>query len=176
VLCIVTDCYIFKNVTHLNGEDVLYTEVIHIGISFIHVSCCKHNNVPLSCYFSDIPTYWELVNKQYSQNSQYEYQSITLEIRLLITHFACITKDQSFPNWKWPHQTWPQFGKPWHAKDKVRGLECLDPKTNWMGSEILTVITYLDLFTSPLWTQITGVRFFQSYYIYSRAHIYKDCA
>jgi len=47
-----------------------------------------------------------------------------------------------------------------HAMDRVRGLECLDPKTDWMGSEILKVITYLNLFTSPLWTQITGVRFF----------------
>lgn len=37
-----------------------------------------------------------------------------------------------------------------HAKDKVRGLKCLDPETDWMGSEMLTVITYLDLFTSPL--------------------------
>jgi len=64
-----------------------------------------------------------------------------------------------------------------HAMDKVRGLECLDPKTDWMGSEILTVIMDLNLFTSPLRTQTTGVRFFfQSYYIYSRAHIYKDCA
>jgi hypothetical protein len=37
------------------------------------------------------------------------------------------------------------------AMDKVTGLEeCLDPKTNWMGSGIFTVITYLNLFTSPL--------------------------
>lgn len=63
-----------------------------------------------------------------------------------------------------------------HAMDRVRGLEYLDPTTDWMGSEILIVIMYLNLFTSPLRTQITGVTFFQSYYIYSRAHIYKDCA
>jgi len=37
-----------------------------------------------------------------------------------------------------------------HAMDKVRGLECLDPKTDWIGSEILTAITYLNLFTSPV--------------------------
>jgi hypothetical protein len=49
---------------------------------------------------------------------------------------------------------------------------CWDPKTNWMGGETLTVIIYLNLFTSPLWTQITRVRFFLTLAICTLGHTF----